>query len=350
MQKNAAWEHSACQWHDSVNRSGPCCRVRTGRSVKDLDGRCHCESPLKALSPESSGVRQARQGVGPRGFPVPRPLVAAVAALWLAACTAAPPSPQPAVSPAPRQTLVLPSGYTLVWSDEFSSDGLPDPSRWTHDTGMNKAGWHNRELQYYSAARAENAEQRGGRLVIQARQESMSQAPDWGGQRYTSSRLLTKGLAEWTYGFFEIRAKLPCGKGSWPAIWMLNSALDWPKGGELDIMEHIGREPGRIFSTVHTAAAHGAGKGGATLVPDACVAFHDYQMHWTPQMLRFGIDGKVHFVYPNPGTGPDQWPFDTPQFLILNIAVGGDLGGAVDDTLFPLRMEIDHVRVYQQAK
>ncbi len=252
--------------------------------------------------------------------------------------------------PDPAQTLVLPSGYTLVWSDEFSSDGLPDPSRWAYDTGMNKTGWHNRELQYYSAARAENAEQRGGRLIIQARQESMSQAPDWGGQRYTSSRLLTKGLAEWTYGFFEIRAKLPCGKGTWPAIWMLNSALDWPKGGELDIMEHVGREPGRIFSTVHTAAAHGAGKGGATLVPDACVAFHDYQMHWTPQMLRFGIDGKLHFVYPNPGTGPDKWPFDSPQFLILNIAVGGDLGGAVDDTLFPVRMEIDHVRVYQQAK
>ncbi len=260
------------------------------------------------------------------------------------------PGPPPAAAPDPAHALVVPAGYTLVWSDEFGSDGLPDPSRWAYDIGMNKTGWHNRELQYYSAARAENAEQRGGRLIIQARQETMSQAPDWGGQRYTSARLLTKGLAEWTYGFFEIRAKLPCGKGSWPAIWMLNSALDWPKGGELDIMEHVGREPGRIFSTVHTAAAHGAGKGGATLVPDACVAFHDYQMHWTPQVLRFGIDGKVHFVYPNPGTGPDRWPFDTPQFLILNIAVGGDLGGAVDDTLFPLPMEIDHVRVYQQAK
>jgi beta-glucanase (GH16 family) len=157
-------------------------------------------------------------------------------------------------------------------------------------------------------------------------------------------------LAEWTYGYFEIRAKLACGRGSWPAIWMLNSAVNWPAGGELDIMEHVGREPGRVFSTVHTAAAFGTGTGDAAQVPDACTAFHNYQMHWTPQELRFGIDGKVHFVYPNPGTGRDQWPFDAPQFLIINIAVGGDFGGAVDDTIFPVRMEIDHVRVYQKAK
>lgn len=277
-------------------------------------------------------------------------LVAGLAALLLAACAASPPRPPTLASPAPPQRLGVPAGYALVWSDEFSGDGLPDPSRWAYDTGMNKAGWHNRELQYYSPARAENAVLRGGRLIIQARMESMSQAADWGGQRYTSSRLLTKGKAEWTYGFFEIRARLPCGKGSWPAIWMLNSALDWPNGGELDIMEHVGREPGRVFSTLHTAAAHGTGTGGATQVPDACDAFHDYQMHWTPDTLRFGVDGTVHFVYTNPGTGQDRWPFDAPQFLILNIAVGGDFGGTVDDSIFPVRMEVDHVRVYQKAR
>ncbi len=276
--------------------------------------------------------------------------IACLAALLLAACAPAPPSLPPATSSATAQLLAVPAGYAMVWSDEFSSDGLPDTTRWAYDTGMNKSGWHNRELQYYSPARAENAEAREGRLIIQARKESMSSAPDWGGQRYTSSRLLTKGKAEWTYGFFEIRAKLTCGKGSWPAIWMLNSALDWPKGGELDIMEHVGREPGRVLSTVHTAAAYGTGKGGATQVGDACTAFHNYQMHWTAQELRFGIDGRVHFVYTNAGTGKDQWPFDTPQFMILNIAVGGDLGGAVDDTVFPLRMEIDHVRVYQKSR
>ena len=269
----------------------------------------------------------------------------------LIACAAEPPTPAPVasgVTPAAQpQALAVPAGYTLVWSDEFSSEGLPDTRRWTYDTGMNKAGWHNRELQYYSPARAENAQVQGGRLIIHARKESMSQAADWGGQRYTSSRLLTKGLAEWTYGFFEVRAKLPCGKGTWPAIWMLNSGLDWPKGGELDIMEHVGRQPGRVFSTVHTAKAYGTGTGDAAQVDDACSAFHHYQMHWTATEVRFGIDGKVHFVYAKAGTGKDQWPSDTPQFLILNIAVGGDFGGTVDDSIFPVQMEIDHVRVYQ---
>ena len=270
---------------------------------------------------------------------------------WLLmACTLTPPLPPTSTASAPSQPLTVPPGYALVWSDEFSGDGLPDPQRWVNDTGMNKTGWHNRELQYYSGARAENAEVRDGRLVIQARKESMSQASDWGGQRYTSSRLLTRGRAEWTYGFFEIRAKLPCGKGGWPAIWLLNSALDWPRGGELDILEFVGREPHRVFSTVHTAAAYGNGKGGATNIGTACTAFHNYQMHWTAQELRFAVDGRVHFVYPNAGTGKDQWPFDRPQFLILNIAVGGDLGGPVDDAAFPLFMEIDHVRVYQAAR
>lgn len=276
--------------------------------------------------------------------------IACLAALLLAACAGVPPRLPPVAHSTTPQPLAVPVTYALVWSDEFSADGLPDPSKWAYDTGMNKPGWHNRELQYCSSARSENAEVRGGHLIIQARKERLTQAADWGGQRYTSSRLFTKGLAEWTYGFFEIRAKLACGKGSWPAIWMLNSAVNWPAGGELDIMEHVGRQPGRVFSTVHTAAAYGTGKGDATQVGDACTAFHNYQMHWTPHELRFGIDGRVHFIYPNPGTGPAQWPFDAPQFLILNIAVGGDFGGAVDDTIFPVRMEIDHVRVHQKTR
>ena len=266
----------------------------------------------------------------------------AASALSLAACA-------PAVPVATGATaLAVPSGYHLVWSDEFERDGLPDAARWAYDTGMNKAGWHNRELQYYAGPRAENARVQGGRLVITARKESLSTAPDWGGQRYTSTRLITQGKGDWTYGFFEVRAKLPCGQGTWPAIWMLNSAVIWPAGGELDIMEHIGREPGRVFSSVHTAAGHGANPAGAgRQVPDACTAFHDYQMHWTADTVRFGIDGVAHFEYRNPRSGPDRWPFDKPQFLILNIAVGGDLGGAVDDAVFPVSMEIEHVRIYR---
>jgi beta-glucanase (GH16 family) len=270
-------------------------------------------------------------------------------ALLLAGCATAPVfAPVP---PTAQVALVVPAGYALVWSDEFSTNGLPDTSKWVYDTGMNKQGWHNRELQYYSGPRAENAEVRDGKLVITARKEQRPAAADWGGQGYTSSRMLTRGKAEWTYGYFEVRAKLPCGKGTWPAIWMLNSGGVWPAGGELDIAELVGREPTKVFSTVHTTSGSGAnGSGAPTEVLDACTAFHTYQMHWTPQQARFGIDGKTHFIHKNAGTGKAQWPFDTPQFLILNIAVGGDFGGAVDDSIFPVRMEVDYVRVYQQAK
>ena len=270
---------------------------------------------------------------------------ACFAALWLATCCAATPANTTAA------VLAVPERYTLVWSDEFSGRGTPDPAKWSYDTGRNKVGWYNHELQYYSRDRAENAEQRNGRLVITARKETLDSAADWGGQRYTSARLLTRGKAEWTYGFFEVRAKLACGKGTWPAIWMLGSQGDWPAGGELDILEHIGHQPGRVFSTVHTAAGSGAaGVGQARQLSDACSAFHNYQMHWTPQSIRFGIDGVAHFEYLNPGTGNARWPFDAPQFLILNIAIGGDLGGKVDDNIFPVHMEVDHVRVYQPPK
>ena len=273
--------------------------------------------------------------------------LAGLIALLLVGCASVSP-PLPRHAP---QALGVPAGYALVWSDEFSINGLPDPAKWVHDTGMNKQGWHNRELQYYSGPRAENAEVRDGKLVITARKEQRPTAPDWGGQGYTSARLLTAGKAEWTHGFFEIRAKLPCGKGTWPAVWMLGSQGGWPAGGELDIMEQVGKEPTKLFSTVHTAAGSGAkGSGAATQVLDACSAFHTYQMDWTAQQIRFGIDGKTHFTYTNAGAGKSQWPFDSPQFLILNIAIGGDLGGAIDDSIFPVRMEIDYVRVYQQAR
>ncbi|WP_416758603.1 family 16 glycosylhydrolase [Roseateles sp. So40a] len=245
----------------------------------------------------------------------------------------------------------LPAGYTLVWSDEFDRNGLPDESRWAYDTGMNKQGWHNREKQYYAGPRMENASVRDGKLVITARKESMSSLPDWGGQQYTSTRLITKGKAEWTYGYFEIRAKLPCGQGTWPAIWMLGSQGDWPASGELDILEHMGQKPEWVFSTVHTTTGHGGhGVGDGRVLKTACSGFHTYQMLWTPQEVRFGIDGQVHAAYPNLGKGSAQWPFAKPQFLILNLAIGGDLGGEIDDRIFPIGYEVEFVRVYQQGR
>jgi beta-glucanase (GH16 family) len=302
--------------------------------------------------PDATVPRRPRRGQGHFG----RPLLPWLACVALASTGcgsggggtgAAPPAPTP---PASDNALAVPAGYSLVWADEFEQPGLPDATRWVHDTGMNKVGWHNREKQYYSGPRLENAAVQDGRLVITARREDLSAQADWGGQAYSSARLITAGRRDWTYGFFEVRAKLPCGKGTWPAIWMLGSQGGWPAGGELDILEQVGSNPNRVFSTVHTSAGSGGnGQGAATTLADPCSAFHNYQMHWTAQQIRFGIDGVVHFTYRNPGTGTAAWPFDRPQFMILNIAIGGDLGGPVDDNIFPVTLQVEHVRVFQKA-
>jgi beta-glucanase (GH16 family) len=254
------------------------------------------------------------------------------------------------VGSSPSTTLTIPADYSLIWADEFDRNGLPDGNKWVYDTGMNRQGWHNHELQYYSQARLENSEAKDGKMFITARQEKLPTAADWGGQAYTSARLITAGKAQWTYGFFEIRAKMPCGRGTWPAIWMLNLSGEWPAGGELDIVEHVGARPNDVFSTVHTSSGSGGnGSGSNITLTDACTAFHTYQMDWTSTQIRFGVDGKVHHAYINQGKGTSQWPFDAPQFLLLNVAIGGDLGGSVDDSVFPRQMVVDYVRVYQKT-
>jgi beta-glucanase (GH16 family) len=246
------------------------------------------------------------------------------------------------------ETFAVPAGYRLVWADEFDTDGLPDPKRWVHDTFRNKEGWFNNEKQYYAGPRPDNAVVKDGVLRITARKESLSTAPDYGGQRYTSARLITRGKADWTYGFFEVRAKMPCGQGTWPAIWTLGSGGKWPDDGELDILEHLGQEPDRVSSAVHVATGHaGQSAWGAARLPTACTAFHRYQMLWTRDRVIFGVDGFAHMQYPRTDGGPRAWPFDAPQFLLLNLAIGGDLGGAVDDSIFPRTFEVDYVRVYQ---
>jgi beta-glucanase (GH16 family) len=249
--------------------------------------------------------------------------------------------------PTPPPVSSVPAGYALVWSDEFNVDGLPDPTRWSYDTARNQFGWFNNERQYYASARPENSVVANGALRITARLESLSTAADWGGQRYTSARLLTRGKASWTGGFFQIRAKLPCGGGTWPAIWTLGTGGVWPDDGELDIMEQVGNDPTRVFGTVHTRVSGGPGTGNAIQVPTACSAFHDYEMTWTQNDIRFAVDGVEYYRYVNPGQGRATWPFDQPQYLLLNIAIGGTLGGVVDDGIFPVTMEVDYVRIYQ---
>lgn len=244
-----------------------------------------------------------------------------------------------------------PPGYALVWSDEFSGAGLPDSGKWSYDTEANATGWYNNELQYYAAARPQNSRIRNGALVITARKERLTSAPDYGKQAYTSARLITRDKASWTYGFFEVRAKLPCGRGTWPAIWMLGTSnAPHPANGEIDIMEQVGKNPDSIEGTIYTAAtgASSGGLSGATQVPDACTHFHNYQLTWTSDSLVIGVDNRPYFTYKNPGTGKASWPFDDPQYLILNLAIGGDMGGPVDDGIFPAQMEVDYVRVYQK--
>jgi beta-glucanase (GH16 family) len=294
-------------------------------------------------------------------------LIAVTTALFSSACggggfgsppvsSSAPPRPTGAGDPAISEHGGVPPGYRLVWSDEFDAPGLPDTSRWSYDTERNAAGWYNEELQYYAAGRAENARVAAGMLVLTARLEDLSRLglADWGGQKYSSARLITRGKAHWKYGFIEVRAKLPCGVGTWPAIWTLSSPPQtrWPDDGEIDIMEHVGFDPGVVHGTVHTSAynhARGNHRSATAKVPDACREFHRYQMHWTRTRITVGVDDRHYFQYSNDGSGEAEWPFDSPQFLILNIAVGGTWGArqGVDDAAFPAELQVDYVRVYQ---
>lgn len=264
-----------------------------------------------------------------------------------------------AAPPAQREPDRAPPGYELVFADEFDTGTMPDADRWAYDTHRNGAGWYNNELQYYAAARPENVRVEGGRLIIEARKETLDRSAfaDFGGQDYTSTRLFTQGKAAWTYGFFEVRAKLPCGRGTWPAIWMLpeDPEVEWPEGGEIDIMEHVGYDPGVIHHSVHTKAFNfGRGTQRTTehRLDTACTKFHRYQLLWTPQMLVFGVDDAPKFAFRKVRSNRARWPFDEPMHLLLNVAVGGDWGGrkGVDDAAFPQAMEIDHVRVYQKPE
>jgi beta-glucanase (GH16 family) len=249
--------------------------------------------------------------------------------------------------PRPTAPTNAPPGYRLVWSDEFDGGGAPNPTRWSYDVGG--GGWGNNELQFYTADRRENARLDGGYLVIEARREP------WEGRDYTSARLVTKGKGDWTYARIDVRAQLPSGRGSWPAIWMLGSTtpLRWPDDGEIDIMEHVGFDAGVVHGTVHTGAynhTRNNHRSATTTVADACNEFHRYQATWSASRITVGVDDRNYFQYSNDNSGNAEWPFDSPQYLILNIAIGGDWGGqqGVNDAIFPVQMEVDYVRVYQQ--
>lgn len=255
------------------------------------------------------------------------------------------------------------SDWKLVWSDDFDKPGLPDAAKWGYEEGLIR----NNEAQYYTKERKENARVENGMLVIEARKEQFKNpaydpaATEKKGRRgrefaeYTSASLSTRGKADWTNGRIEVRAKLPSGKGTWPAIWMLGSDRQrgWPACGEIDIMEFVGFEPGVIHANVHTKKYNHVqknNKGDKIRIPDASNQFHVYVMEWTQQKLDFFVDDKKYFTYENEGSGSDAWPFDKPEYLILNLAIGGAWGGAqgIDDSAFPQKFFVDYVRVYQR--
>ena len=253
--------------------------------------------------------------------------------------------------PAPKTS----SQWRLVWSDEFDYTGLPDPAKWGYDVGGH--GWGNKELQYYTERRKENARVENGHLIIEARRDN------WEAHEYTSARLVTKNKGDWTYGRIEVRAKLPSGRGTWPAIWMLPTAKDyggWPNGGEIDIMEHVGFDPDVVHFSIHTKAYNHAIHTQRTAklkVPTARNDFNVYAVEWTPEEIRGYVNKQLYFTFKNERlTNRDadykQWPFDKPFHLLLNIAVGGTWGGqqGVDETIWPQRMEIDYVRVFTSTR
>ena len=233
------------------------------------------------------------------------------------------------------------------FADEF--DGrVVDEARWRFDTARNAAGWPNHELQYYGPA---NARVTDGVLVIETRREK-PQARDSGGQTYTSAKLVSR--AALGFGFYEVRAKLPCGRGVWPAIWLLPTAGRWPDQGEIDLMEMVGWNSNVIHATLHTALfnhVRGTQRGAEALVTTSCTAFHRYQLDWRATAITIGVDDRAYLRVANdqPG-GAGAWPFTRPFQLILNLAIGGDWGGqqGVDDHAFPQRMTVDYVRHWAQ--
>lgn len=239
--------------------------------------------------------------------------------------------------------------YELVWADEFDdASAAPNPANWNFETGGN--GWGNRELQYYTN-RSENVRVENGNLVIEARLEN------YVGNAYTSGRITTKNKAKIKYGKIEARISLPSGQGTWPAFWMMpndNVYGGWPLSGEIDIMEHVGSNPDMISFAVHTYYKNGSrGNNWYNRITPGNVEgnFHVYGIEWFDDRILFFFDGvKQVTLWRNLSEDYRGWPFDQDFFVILNLAVGGNMSGTVDNAIFnnPVKMEVDYVRMYRQ--
>ena len=239
------------------------------------------------------------------------------------------------------------TGYEKVWQDEFNGTSL-DLTSWGFDVGG--SGWGNNELQYYTNNRPENIYLSSGKLIIEAKKESFQ------GREYTSSRILTKGKKEFTFGRIDIRAKLPVGKGIWPALWMLGKKIDqtsWPACGEIDIMELVGKNPNQVHGTVHwganTASHQYTGNAYTLATGDFSQKFHVYSLVWVLDKIEIFMDDISYFKFDRSRVGTAAYPFNEPFFLIFNVAVGGNWPGSPDaSTVFPQQMAVDYVRVFKK--
>lgn len=244
--------------------------------------------------------------------------------------------------------------YKLVWSDEFNYSGKPDHKKWNYDIGTGRNGWGNGEAQYYTD-NLSNVKVENGKLIISANKEMI------GDKNYTSCRLTTFQKKSWKYGRFEIKAKLPSGRGTWPAIWMLPDSFregsHWPSCGEIDIMEHVGRNHEEIHFSLHTEKynhIHRTQQTKFLKIHNVTNEFREYAIDWTEDYIEFFIDGETYYKVHKGENGNDTseagWPFDQPFYLIINLAIGGYWGGEVDESIFPQNLEIEYVRVYEIEK
>lgn len=265
--------------------------------------------------------------------------------------------------------VALAAEWELVWSDEFDSEGLPDRTKWDYEEGFIR----NKELQYYTRARKENVRAENGVLVIQSHKEDYKNPKHKPGSKhwhekqqaanYTSGSINTLGRFAFQYGRVEVRAKMPQGKGMWPAIWMMGTNrtdVGWPRCGEIDIMEYVGKDPHTIHANNHFAdpkikdkslrgkAVHKSAGGGKVTINEPWKDFNVYAIEWNEKEINFFVDDKHYatFNIDMAGKGSDN-PFRKPHYLLLNLAIGGSWGGEIDDTVLPQKYEIDYVRYYK---
>ena len=334
--------YSLCYGFGGPRRGGRTCGINANLCLDAISyGSMHQGLSLKAALRRNPGNTKPMSPFFTRNLP---PVIrrAAVFALVSAACFTA--------------SVAALSEWRLVWSDEFETDGSPDSAKWGYDLGTGASvglvGWGNNEAQYYTD-RPENARVEDGILIIEARREPMQNS------QYTSARMVTRDRGDWLYGRIEVRAKMPYGRGTWPAVWMLPTDWDyggWPHSGEIDIMEHVGFDHGRVHGTVHTGAFNhmqGTQRGASTVVPDLHEAFYTYAIEWDEDRIRWFVDDAEYYAFERQDEwGSAEWPFDRRFHLILNIAIGGNWGGqqGIDNDIFPQRMEVEYVRVYEAVE